>query len=102
MRSITSQGQLILFPSADRAERPTPPPVRRRRDDRSRSARMAARLDALARAAERDARECRLAGDVVGFRAARDRAVGARRAAQLLRAGPSGVAEVLGGHGEAA
>ncbi len=36
-------------------------------------------------------------------RAARDRAVGARRAAQILRAGPDGVAQIIdGSHPEAA
>lgn len=63
---------------------------------------MAERLDALAEAADREAAESRRAGDVVSFREARDRAQGARRAAELLRAGPAGVAGVLGGHHEAA
>jgi hypothetical protein len=63
---------------------------------------MAARLDELAEAAEREALEHRRAGDAVGARAARDRAAGARRAAQLLRAGPAGVAEVIGGSERAA
>jgi len=41
-------------------------------------------------------------GDAISAKAAHDRARGARRAAELLRAGPSGVAEVLGGQNEAA
>ena len=96
MRSPHSQGQLILFPGAERPRRQERP---RRR---SRSARMAQRLDDLALAAEREAAESRRAGDAVSARAARDRAEGARRAAELLRAGPAGVADVLGGHTEAA
>jgi hypothetical protein len=96
MRSPSSQGQLILFPGADR-------PARRERPRRrSRADRMAQRLDDLAVAAEREAIEARRAGDAVSARAARDRATGARRAAELLRAGPSGVADVLGGRTEAA
>ncbi len=97
MRSTSSQGQLILFPGA---ARPGRPPERPRR--RSRSARMAQRLDDLAVAAEREAIEARRAGDPVSARAARDRAAGARRAAELLRAGPAGVADVMGGRTEAA
>jgi hypothetical protein len=96
MRSPSSQGQLILFPGAERTARPERP---RRR---SRSARMAQRLDDLAVAAEREVIEARRAGDAVSARAARDRAAGARRAAELLRAGPAGVADVLGGRTEAA
>jgi hypothetical protein len=99
MRSL-AQGQLLLFPGAGaprrqaRAGGPRP-----RRADRR--ARMAERLDELAALAEREAAECRRAHDMVGARAARDRALGARRAAELLRAGPAGVAEVMGG-GQAA
>lgn len=96
MRSHTSRGQLILFPGADRPPRPDRP---RRR---SRSARKAQALDELAALAEREAAEARRAGDAVSARAARDRAAGARRAAELLRAGPGGVADVLGGRTEAA
>jgi hypothetical protein len=96
MRSSAAQGQLILFPGADRPARREGP---RRR---SRSARMAQRLDELAAAAEREAAEAQRAGDGVSARAAADRAEGARRAAALLRAGPTGVADVLGGRTEAA
>jgi hypothetical protein len=96
MRSTSSEGQLILFPGAAR-------PARRERPARrSRSARKAQQLDELAVAAEREAIEARRSGDPVSARAARDRAAGARRAAELLRAGPGGVADVLGGHTEAA
>ncbi len=96
MRSPSSQGQLILFPGADRSVR------RERPARRSRTARKAQQLDELAVAAEREAIEARRAGDQVSARAARDRARGARRAAELLRAGPGGVADVLGGRTEAA
>lgn len=96
MRSPSSRGQLILFPGADRPARDDRP---RRR---SRSARMAQRLDDLATAAELEAIESARAGDSVSTRAARDRAEGARRAAEMLRAGPAGVADVLGGRTEAA
>jgi hypothetical protein len=89
MRSTSQQGRLFAFPEQQ---------PRRERARRSRSARMAERLDALAAAAEREMAESRRAGDAIGFREARDRAQGARRAAELLRAGPDGVAEVLGGH----
>ena len=109
MRSTTTpdtQGQLILFPGAETAgaapARRRPPPPGRRRRPASRSARMAERLDELAAAAEREMAESHRAGDVPGASAARERALGARRAAELLRAGPRGVAEVLGGHHEAA
>lgn len=96
MRSPSSQGQLILFPGADRATRRERPPRR------SRVARKAQQLDEMAAQAEREAFEAKRAGDPVSARAARDRAQGARRAAELLRAGPSGVANVLGGRTEAA
>ncbi|WP_217915243.1 hypothetical protein [Miltoncostaea marina] len=108
MRSTPTQSQLLLFPGA-----PAPgdaqtaggqvaagrPPRRRRL---SPAARKAAALDRLAEAAERELAEAWRAGDAMGARAAHERARGARRAAELLRAGPSGVAEVLGGHHEAA
>ncbi len=110
MRSITppdGEGQLILFPGAEALTRPsaTGPrggAPRRRRLPASRSARMAERLDDLAAAAEREMAESHRAGDMMGASAARDRALGARRAAELLRAGPRGVADVLGGRHEAA
>lgn len=109
MRSITTpdgEGQLILFPgvetSAGIPARTRPAPARRRRRPASRSARMAERLDDMAAAAEREMAESLRAGDMLGANAARDRALGARRAAELLRAGPLGVADVLGGRHEAA
>ena len=109
MRSITppdGEGQLILFPGADALTRippgARPVPSRRRRPPASRAARMAERLDDLAAVAEREMAESHRAGDMMGASAARDRALGARRAAELLRAGPRGVADVLGGRHEAA
>ena len=105
MRSITprdGEGQLILFPGVEAPSRARPAPRRRRRRPASRSARMAERLDELAAAAERAMAESHRAGDTLGANAARDRALGARRAAELLRAGPRGVADVLGGRHEAA
>lgn len=56
---------------------------------------MAARLEATALAAERDAATLRRTGDWVAAAEARDRALAARRAAQILRAGPGGVREAL-------
>ncbi len=101
-RRPSGGGQLILFPGGAPGALAASPARRRRPRPASRSARMAERLDALVAAAEREAVEHRRAGDSVGERAAWDRASGARRAAELLRAGPTGVAEVLGGHHEAA
>jgi hypothetical protein len=101
-RRPSGGGQLILFPGAAPSPGAASPGRRRRPRPASRSARMAERLDALAAAAEREAAEHRRAGDAIGARAAGDRAAGARRAAELLRAGPAGVADVLGGRHEAA
>ncbi len=97
MRSTHSQGQLILFPGAD----PRPPaPGRTPRP--SRAERKARELDRIAEQAERELADAWRAGDAVSALAAHERARGARRAAQILRAGPTGVAEVLGGHSTAA
>jgi hypothetical protein len=102
MRSST-RGQLLLFPGVEAPARPSvPAPVRRPAPRGSRADRMAARLDDLAAAAERELADAWRAGDTVTAQAAHERARGARRAAELLRAGPAGVAEVLGGTGEAA
>jgi len=97
MRSIAPQGQLILFPGT---EPQRPAPVRPARPTRTQ--RKAEQLDRIAETAERELAESWRTGDAVGARAAHERARGARRAAQILRAGPSGVAEVLGGHSTAA
>ena len=99
MRSPTSSpGQLILFPGAPPAPARHRPPRRRAGP----SARKAGQLDRLAQAAERELAEAWRAGDAVAARAARERARGARRAAQILRAGPAGVAEVISGDTAAA
>jgi hypothetical protein len=95
MDTPNAASQLLLFTAPTRpAERPR---IRRRRTERPGGGRprMVARLESLAEAAEREARDCRRAGDMIGARAARDRAVGARRAAEILRAGPGGVATIL-------
>jgi|LNFM01.1.fsa_nt_gb hypothetical protein len=98
MRSVTPQGQLILFPGAE----PRRPAAGSGSSRPTRTERKAAQLDRIAEAAERELAECFRSGDAVSAKAAHDRARGARRAAQILRAGPGGVAEVLGGHSTAA
>lgn len=60
-----------------------------------RSERIARRLDHMAAAADLRAEQSRAAGDRVGERAAREDARDARRSAQILRAGPSGVARLI-------
>jgi hypothetical protein len=95
--SPTAPAQLILFPGAPAQG---PGPVRARRAGPA--ARKAEQLDRIAEAAERELADAWRAGDMVAARSAHDRARGARRAAQILRAGPSGVAEVIGGRHEAA
>lgn len=84
--------QLTLFVNQEPAAAPAP---RRRERGLSRTERMARRVDELVARAEREAEECRLAGDVVGERKAREEARDARRSAQILRAGPGGVAAVM-------
>lgn len=99
MRSPSStSGQLILFPGVSEAAAPAP--ERRRRP--TRVERKVAELERIAETAEREMADSFRGGDAISAKAAHDRARGARRAAELLRAGPSGVAEVLGGHHEAA
>jgi hypothetical protein len=101
MRSPRStSGQLILFPGvAEPAAAPAPAPRPRRP---SRVERKVAELGRIAETAEREMADAFRRGDAISAKAAHDRARGARRAAELLRAGPSGVAGVLGGHHEAA
>lgn len=103
----STQGQLILFPTAARdADHATPRMrrrIRRAGGGPGSRLRMAERLESLAEAAEREMRECRRAGDRMRERDARDRAAGARRAAQILRAEPGGIATIIdGSHPEAA
>ncbi|MGI9539441.1 MAG: hypothetical protein ACR2N6_04760 [Miltoncostaeaceae bacterium] len=83
-----SQGRLFAVPDSPPA-RPAREPVR------GRAARMAARIDRAARAAEREAVACRRAGDDVGFRRASEEARSARRAAAMLRGGPDSVEALL-------
>ncbi|MEI7520270.1 MAG: hypothetical protein ACOYL4_08605 [Miltoncostaeaceae bacterium] len=71
-------------------------PVRRPRASRAgRNLRMAERLDQIAIDAQREAAEAVMAHDDVSARELLDRASAARRAAALLRAGPSGVRDLL-------
>lgn len=108
MRTPSSEGQLILFAAPDRTRTADARRARRRRTGRGNREsgsrlRMAERLESLAEAAEREMRECRRAGDRMRERDARDRAAGARRAAQILRAAPGGIADIIdGSHPEAA
>ncbi|MGE0025919.1 MAG: hypothetical protein AB7U07_02270 [Thermoleophilia bacterium] len=99
MRSpFSTHGQLILFPGV--AEAVPPPAARRRRP--TRVERKIAELERIAEGAEREMADGFRRGDAVSAKAAHDRARGARRAAEILRAGPTGVAGVLGGRHEAA
>ncbi len=84
--------QLCLFGGADDVP---PRPRPRRRRSASRNERMAQRIDELVWRHERHADACRRAGDVIGERRAREEARDARRSAQILRAGPGGVADVM-------
>ena len=106
MRSPSStNGQLILFPGVPEAVPSAASAPGRGSGPRRRPTRLERKLielDRMAEAAERELADSFRQGDAVGARAAHDRARGARRAAELLRAGPTGVAEVLGGHHEAA
>jgi len=100
MRSPRStSGQLILFPGVAEPAATAPAPRPRRP---GRVERKVAELGRIAETAEREMADAFRRGDPISAKAAHDRARGARRAAELLRAGPSGVAEVLGGHHEAA
>ena len=83
--------QLALFvaPGGGTAPRSGRPPRL------GRNARMALRLEELAAEADREAEECRRAGDLLGQRRARERARDARRSAHVLRTGPRGVADLL-------
>lgn len=74
----------------------TPAAVRRRpRTRMGRNERMAQRLDAIAIQADRDAAAAVMAHDDVTAREMLERSKAARRAASLLRAGPSGVRDLL-------
>jgi len=56
---------------------------------------MALRLDRLAEDCDREAERAERAGSPAAARAALDRAAAARRAAQILRAGPAGVRDLF-------
>jgi hypothetical protein len=60
-----------------------------------RNERMAERLDVIAAQAQRDAVQAVMAHDDITARDMLDRASAARKAASLLRAGPSGVRDLL-------
>lgn len=68
---------------------------RRPRTRMGRNERMAGRLDTIATQAERDAAAAVMANDDVTARDMLERAKAARKAASLLRAGPSGVRDLL-------
>lgn len=68
---------------------------RRPRTRMGRNARMAERLEKIAMQADRDAAAAVMAHDDVTARAMLERSTAARRAASLLRAGPSGVRDLL-------
>ena len=82
--------QMALFTGQGAGPAPRP-----RRARLGRNARMALRLEEMAVQADMEAEMCRRSGDQLGQRRARERARDARRSAQILRAGPAGVARVL-------
>ena len=88
--------QLRLITTPDDMREVSAPPTRRPRASRQgRNLRMAERLDQIAIEAQRDAAQAVMAHDDVTAREYLDRASAARKAAALLRAGPSGVRELL-------
>lgn len=88
--------QLRLITTPDDARQVTAPPVRTRPGThRGRNQRMAERLDHVAVEAQREAFEAIMAHDDVSARAHLDRASAARKAAALLRAGPTGVRDLM-------
>ncbi len=93
-RGGSAQLTLISSPGAphDAAAQST---RRRPRTRMGRNERMAERLDVIALEAQRDAAAAVMAHDDVTAREMLDRASAARKAASLLRAGPSGVRDLL-------
>jgi hypothetical protein len=88
--------QLTLISSPGVAPAGEAQSVRRRpRTRMGRNERMAERLDGIALQAQRDAAAAVMAHDDVTAREMLDRASAARKAASLLRAGPSGVRDLL-------
>lgn len=106
MGAADTMGQLILFSAPARsAEHQAQRQRRRPRPGANPGGRtrMIERVETLAERAEREERSCRRHGDMLGARAAHDRAIGARRAAQILRAGPGNIGALIdGSHPEAA
>lgn len=88
--------QLRLISTPDEPREVATPTVRRPRASRQgRNLRMAERLDQIAIDAQHDAAAAVMAHDDVSAREYLDRASAARKAAALLRAGPSGVRDLL-------
>ena len=88
--------QLTLVGTPEPAATPAPAASRRRPRGRlGRNERMALRLDDIAIQSERDAAAAVMAHDDVTARELLERAGAARKAASLLRAGPTGVRNLL-------
>ena len=96
-KSVDGAAQLTLVSSPEVVPEKIAPAAKRRRPRTrmGRNERMAERLDRIALQAERDAAAAVMAHDDVTARDMLERAQAARRAASLLRAGPSGVRELL-------
>ena len=88
--------QLTLVGTPEPVATPAPAASRRRPRGRlGRNERMALRLDDIAVQSERDAAAAVMAHDDVTARELLERAGAARKAASLLRAGPTGVRDLL-------
>ena len=88
--------QLTLVSTPEHVATPAPSTSRRRPRGRlGRNERMALRLDDIAIQSERDAAAAVMAHDDVTARELLERAGAARKAASLLRAGPTGVRDLL-------
>ncbi len=88
--------QLRLITTPDEAHEVVHPTPRRPRASRQgRNLRMAERLDQIAIETQRNAAEAVMAHDDISAREFLDRASAARKAAALLRAGPSGVRDLM-------
>lgn len=94
-REGAAQLTLISTPNTEPGTIAPAPARRRPRTRMGRNERMAERLDAIAVQAQRDAAQAVMAHDDVTAREMLDRASAARKAASLLRAGPSGVRDLL-------
>lgn len=88
--------QLTLVSTPEPVATPAPAASRRRPRGRlGRNERMALRLDDIAVQSEREAAAAVMAHDDVTARELLERAGAARKAASLLRAGPTGVRDLL-------